>query len=187
MSDIIGQIDRAIAMTAGIVKGIGSHQWDAATPCSGWDVRAVLNHTVGGMRIFAAELTGADAGADHEADWLGDDPQAAFAAAADADRDAWHREGALGRTVRISLGALPGPMAAMIHFTEILVHGVDLAVATGQEDRVDERLCEELLAVMHGMGGIDDYRLPGVFGPEVAAPAEAPAHRRLLAYLGRTP
>jgi uncharacterized protein (TIGR03086 family) len=88
--------------------------------------------------------------------------------------------------VRISLGALPGPMAAVIHFTEILVHGVDLAVANGQEDRVDERLCEDLLAMTHGMGGIDAYRLPGVFGPEAAAPAEAPAHRRLLAYLGRT-
>src|SRR5690348_1284396 len=127
MGDIIEQIDQAIAMTAGIVKGIGEHQWDAATPCAGWDVRTTLNHTVGGMRIFAAELIGADAGADHEADWLEDDPQAAFAAAADADREAWRREGALGRTVQISLGALPGPMAALIHFTELLVHGVDIA------------------------------------------------------------
>ncbi|MEU6430480.1 TIGR03086 family metal-binding protein [Microbispora sp. NPDC046973] len=186
MGDIIERIDQAIAMTAGIVRGIEEHQWGAPTPCGKWDVRAVLNHTVGGMRIFAAELTGTDAGADHEADWLGNDPQAAFAAAADADREAWHREGALGRTVHISLGAVPGPMAAVIHFTEILVHGVDLAVATGQEDRMDERLCEELLAMMHGMGGIDAYRLPGVFGPEIAAPAEAPAHLRLLAYLGRT-
>ncbi|XVQ88406.1 TIGR03086 family metal-binding protein [Microbispora siamensis] len=186
MGDIIEQIDRAIDVTAAIVKGVGEHQWGAPTPCAEWDVRAVLNHTVGGMRIFAAELTGAEAGADHEADWLGDEPQAAFAAAADADREAWHGEGALDRTVRISLGALPGPMAAVIHFTEVLVHGVDLAVATGQEDRGDERLCEELLAMMRGMGGIDAYRLPGVFGPEVAMPAEAPAHRRLLAYLGRT-
>ncbi|WP_327044733.1 TIGR03086 family metal-binding protein [Microbispora sp. NBC_01189] len=184
MSDVIQLIDQAIDATAGIVKGIGDHQWDAPTPCAGWHVRAVLNHTVGGMRIFTAELTGA--GADHEADWLGDDPRAAFAAAGDADREAWHRDGALDHTVHISLGALPGPMAAVIHFTEVLVHGVDLAVATGQEDRVDEPLCEELLATMRGMGGIDAYRLPGVFGPEAEAPAGAPAHRRLLAYLGRT-
>ncbi len=43
--------------------------------------------------------------------------------------------------MRISLGALPGPMAAVIHLTEILVHGVDLAVATGQERPY--RICVE--------------------------------------------
>jgi uncharacterized protein (TIGR03086 family) len=185
MSSVIDQIELAIEATADIVNGITDGQWARPTPCDGWDVSAVLNHTVGGMRIFAAELDGAGAGADHEADWLGANPKGAYADAAAADRAAWRRPDALDKTVRISLGALPAPMAAVIHFTEILVHGVDLAVATGQEDRVDEQLCEELLAMMQGMGGIDAYRLPGVFGPALPAPDNAPTHRRLLAYLGR--
>lgn len=54
-----------------------------------------------------------------------------------------------------------------------------------REDLVDQELCEELLATMDQLGGIDAYRVPGVFGPEVAVPRAAPAHRRLLGYLGR--
>ena len=81
---------------------------------------------------------------------------------------------------------MAGRLAAVVHLTEIVVHGVDLAVATGQEHAVDEGLCSELLETMTAMGGIDAFRVPGVFGPEVAAPAGAPASRRLLAHVGRT-
>ncbi len=39
----------------------------------------------------------------------------------------------------------------------------------------------------HAMGGIDGFRVPGMFGSEVACPGAAPAHVRLLAYVGRQP
>ncbi|MFI9837718.1 TIGR03086 family metal-binding protein [Nonomuraea sp. NPDC051941] len=184
MSSVIDQIDRAIDMTAAIVKGIGPDRLGAGTPCPEWDVRTELNHLVGGMRIFAAELTGTEAGADHESDWLGTDPQGAFAVAADLDRAAWHRPGALETSVRLGFGTVPGPMAALIHLTEVLVHGADLALATRQEHLVDQRSCEELLAVMRGMD-FDAFRRPGMFGPALPAPADASAHQRLLAFLGR--
>ena len=182
----VRRIERALAATGLVVAGVAEDQWANPTPCAEWDARAVLNHTVVGMRIFAAELNGTDPGAEHESDWLGADPRGAYAEASEVDRAAWNRPGALGTTVHISLGALPGPMAALIHFTEVCVHGVDLAVATGQQAVVDEELCGELLAVMHGLGGFDAYRVPGVFGPEVQPAPEAAPHGQLLAYLGRT-
>ncbi|WP_200812147.1 hypothetical protein [Streptomyces sp. 3213.3] len=108
------------------------------------------------------------------------------AEASETDAAAWNRPGALDTTVHISLGALPGPMAALIHFAEMCVHGVDLAVATDQQALLDEELCAELLAVMRGMGGFDVYRMPGAFGPDVQpAPGAAP-HGQLPADLGRT-
>ncbi|MEV0903340.1 TIGR03086 family metal-binding protein [Streptomyces hokutonensis] len=183
---VVRRIERALAATGLVVAGVAEGQWTNPTPCAEWDARTLLNHTVGGMRIFTAELNGTDPGAEHESDWLGVDPRGAYAEASETDRAAWNRPGALDTTVHISLGALPGPMAALIHFTEICVHGVDLAVATDQRTLVDEELCGELLAVMRGMGGFDAYRMPGVFGPEVQpAPAAAP-HGQLLAYLGRS-
>ncbi|WP_406122162.1 TIGR03086 family metal-binding protein [Streptomyces sp. NBC_00989] len=185
-TNAVRRIERAIDSTGLVVAGVAEAQWANITPCAEWDARAVLNHTVGGMRIFAAELNGADPGAEHESDWLGTDPEAAYTEAAEADRTAWNRPGALDTTVHISLGALPGPMAALIHFTEVCVHGVDLAVATGQQASVDEELCAELLSVMRGMGGFDAYRIPGVFGPEVQPRPGAAPHGQLLAYLGRT-
>jgi uncharacterized protein (TIGR03086 family) len=184
MNDVIERIDRALTATAAIVGGIGAAQLAAPSPCPGWDVRDELNHLVGGMRVFAAELTGTAAGADHDADWLGDDPHAAFDRAAGLDRAAWRRPDALQGTVRLGFGEVPAPMAALIHLTEVLVHGVDLAVATGQDALADDSACDHLLTVMQGMD-FGAFRRPGMFGPERPAPAGAPAHRRLLAFLGR--
>ena len=80
---------------------------------------------------------------------------------------------------------LPASFAAVIHLLELVGHGVDLAVATEQTDLLDERLCEDVLELLAGMGGVDAYRVPGVFGPEVMADAGAPAHARLAGLLGR--
>ncbi|GHJ48342.1 TIGR03086 family protein [Catellatospora sp. TT07R-123] len=181
---MISQIDTAITHADRIVAGVTPEDLDAATPCSAWDVRALLNHLVGGMRIFAAELTGTGPVGEHESDWLGADPQAAFETAARLDRQAWQRPDALAATVHISLGALPGHVAASVHLTELVVHAVDLAVATEQETLVSEELCAEQLRLMRS-AGIDAYRVPGVFGAEVAVAPDAPAHLQLLAYLGR--
>ncbi|MEV4397290.1 TIGR03086 family metal-binding protein [Nonomuraea sp. NPDC049607] len=184
MTSVIEQIDRALDMTGVIVAGLTGDRLAAPALCPAWDVRTELNHLVGGMRIFAAELTGTDAGAAHEDDWLGGDPRAAFALAARLDRDAWHRPGALDGTVRLGFGELPARMAALVHLTEVLVHGADLALATGQETLVDDDACGELLTVMLAMD-FGAFRRPGMFGPEVPADPGDPDHRRLLAFTGR--
>jgi uncharacterized protein (TIGR03086 family) len=181
---MIDRIDAALDMTAAVVAGIADAQLATPSLCPEWDVRTELNHLVGGMRIFAAELSGTDAGKTHDDDWLGADPQVAFTTAADLDRAAWHRPNALDATVHLGFGAVPGRMAAQIHLTEVLVHGADLAVVTGQEDRIDQRLCADLLATMRAMD-FGAFRRPGMFGPEHPAPADASAHQRLLAFLGR--
>ncbi|MEU6666024.1 TIGR03086 family metal-binding protein [Streptomyces sp. NPDC046727] len=186
---VIRRIDQALAMTAAVVEAIDGDAWSAATPCPGWDARTTLNHVVGGMRIFAAELTGTDPGGEHHDDWLGTDPVHAYTEAAETDRAAWHHaaltDADLAKvTVRLGFGAVPGPMAALIHLTEVLVHGVDLATAAGRTDLVDQRLCEDLLAHMRHTG-LDAFRRPGMFGPETTAPEGAAAHVRLLAFLGR--
>lgn len=184
MTTTIDRIDAALDMTTGIVAGITPEYLPGPSLCPDWDIRTELNHLVGGMRIFAAELTGTDAGGDHHDDWLADDHHAAFTTAAELDRSAWHRPDALTGTVRLGFGPVPAAMAAVIHLTEIVVHGVDLAVVTDQRERIDERLCEHLEATMREMD-FSAFRRPGMFGPELPAPAGASAHERLLAFLGR--
>lgn len=82
-------------------------------------------------------------------------------------------------------GTVPAPMAAMIHLTELTVHAIDVAVAIDRLDLVDDASAAALLRSMHELGGIDGFRVPGMFGAAVDVPADAPAHRRLLAYVGR--
>lgn len=186
-TDIISQIHRALDATAVIVHGITDDQWHLPTPCEEWDVRASANHLVGGVRAFSELLSGADIQEeDLTCDHLGTDPAAAYDNAAMADHAAWNRPDVLAGTVTLAFATLPAPMAAVIHLTELVVHGIDLAVATHQHDTIDEHLAENLLDRMHAMGGIDAFRGPGFFGPEVPTDAAQPAHARLLAYVGRS-
>ncbi|GLZ80344.1 hypothetical protein Afil01_51510 [Actinorhabdospora filicis] len=181
---IIDRIDRALDMTSAIVAGIDGGQYADASLCAGWTVRDELNHLVGGMRIFTARLTGTDPGGEHHDDWLGDEPANAFHLAAEADRAAWRRPDALEGVIELGFGAVPAPAAAAIHHTEVLVHGIDLALVTGQEKLVDDQECERLLGEMRAMD-FSMFRNPGMFGPETAVADDAPGHRRLLAFLGR--
>ena len=182
--DVVDRIESALATTDRFVTGIRPEQWGLGTPCAGWDVRRLVNHVVGGLRIYTAELTGTQAGQAHEDDWLGDDPAGAYRDAARSVLAAWRSPGAMSLTVSLGIGQMPAPMAAVIELTEIVVHGLDIAVATGQEDAVDEPQAAALLELMQGMG-VDAFRVPGVFGPALSASGAAPAHVRLMAFLGR--
>jgi uncharacterized protein (TIGR03086 family) len=183
-ADVIDRLGAALATTGAIVAGTSATRWNDPTPCPDWDVRTLTNHLVGGLRLFTAQLTGTDAGGDHEDDWLGDHPVAAYADAAAAVLAAWRAPDAMGRTLHISLGPVPAPLGAVIELTEVVVHGLDLAVATGQSDRVDDDQAAALHQLMLGMG-FDAFRVPEVFGPAAEVADTAPAHLRLLAFLGR--
>ena len=67
---------------------------------------------------------------------------------------------------------------------DLVVHGWDLARASGQDDTIDPIEVEQ---AGQGVGHIDDsmLRQPGVLGPALEPPAGADAQTRLLAFLGR--
>jgi uncharacterized protein (TIGR03086 family) len=184
MHNTINDLELAITGMRRLLAAVGPEQWALPTPCTEWNVRTVANHVVGGMRLYAAELTGADPGGEHDDDWLGADPIGAYDDAARTVLAAWRRPGVRDRLVRLSFGAVPAPMAAIIELTELVVHGLDIALATGQEEDVDQAQARRLHAVMAAIG-IDGFRMPGIFGPARSAAPDAPASRRLLAFLGR--
>jgi uncharacterized protein (TIGR03086 family) len=70
-----------------------------------------------------------------------------------------------------------------IAFSDQLLHGWDLARATRQEETMPPGLAEAALAVIHGR--FTEEQRVGVFKPEVAVAADAPAQEKLLAYTGR--
>jgi uncharacterized protein (TIGR03086 family) len=183
-TDVVDRLAAALTTTGALVAGITATQWNDPTCCPGWTVRTLTNHLVGGLRIFAAQLTGIEAGGEHDDDWLGGAAAPAYSDAAAAVLAAWRAPGAMDRTLHISLGPVPAPLGAVIELTEVVVHGLDLAVATGQTGRVDDDQAAGLHRLMRDMG-VDAFRVPGVFGPAIDVPATAAAHQRLLAFLGR--
>ena len=69
--------------------------------------------------------------------------------------------------------------------SDLVVHGWDLARATGQDETIDADEAERVLEGAHGFG--DAFRSPQVAGPEVSVPADADVQTRLIAFYGRTP
>ncbi len=96
--------------------------------------------------------------------------------------------GATERNLVISdQGRMPGDMALSMILGEYLIHGWDLARATGQAWDPDEDTIRTAHAFLAGMV-TPEYRGPGgMFGPEVDVPADAPALEKLVGFAGRDP
>jgi uncharacterized protein (TIGR03086 family) len=189
--EIFEAFDRAIASTAGVVKGVRADQLTAPTPCTEWNVGELLNHIVGTLWLGEGLL--ADRAPRHAmapgelpaADLLGGDPAAAYAEAAAAALAAAGDGDALTRAHVTPLGEMPGPVLAEFTTLDILVHGWDLAKATGQNAELDGGLAGHVLA--YAEQAITDETRGSRIGPAVAVAADATVTDRLVAFLGRHP
>ena len=83
---------------------------------------------------------------------------------------------------------LPGEQAGIVALDELVLHGWDVARASGQPYEPDPALLEivhDFVAQFSGPG-MDEQR-EGLFGPEVEVPADAPLLDRVLGLAGRDP
>ena len=187
MTDISELHAQALDATGRIVRGVAADRWHAATPCAGWDARALVSHLVAG-NLWAAELaaggTIGGVGSRLDGDLLGDDPAAAYGESAAAAAAVFRRPGALDAPCAVSYGPVPGSVYAGHRFLDVLVHGWDLAVATGQDYALDPHLMDACGQIIEPQ--LEAFRSAGALGPEVAVPADASAQTRFLALLGRT-
>ena len=186
MTDIAELHARALEATGRIVRGVAADRWHAATPCSGWDARTLVNHLVSG-NLWAAELAAGgtieSVGSRLDGDVLGPDPAGSYDASAKTAAEAFRRPGVLDAPCAVSYGPVPGSVYAGHRFFDVFIHGWDLAVATGQDTTLDAglmRACREViepqLKAFRGAGALD--------GP-LPVPPGADAQARFLAMLGR--
>jgi uncharacterized protein (TIGR03086 family) len=177
--DTVALFERSASNAATVVGQVRAEQRHAPTPCSEWDVEALLAHMVGGTGYLLNAL-GIDAGpvATDEASY-----RAAVARCVEAARE----PGALERRCMSPAGFewRVGEAAAGTAMDQ-LVHTWDLAVAIGADSRLDPELvgaCVEMfIPVMPDIG-----RQAGIVGPEVRVAADASPQDRLLSAMGRNP
>jgi uncharacterized protein (TIGR03086 family) len=187
MTDIAELHAQALDATGRIVAGVAADRWHAATPCADWDARALVNHLVSGNRWAAELATGGTiegVGSRLDGDLLGSDPATAYAESATAAAAAFRRPGALDAPCAVSYGPVPGSIYAGHRFLDVLVHGWDLAIATGQDYALDPELIQACRQVIEPQ--LEAFRGAGFLAPEVAVPPDASAQTRFLALLGRT-
>jgi uncharacterized protein (TIGR03086 family) len=190
VSDLIERLERTGRQFASLVAGIEDDQWSAPTPCPDWDVAALVRHVVEGNRIFIGVLSGHPVSpqllheehATHGANLLPGDVTASVAELVAAFR----RPEVLERPVAIPVGTVPGAVAVDIRVVENVVHGWDLATATGPAPPYDDADAEAALVFSRrAMGIVPEGRKP--FADPVVVPDDAPPLDRLVALLGRRP
>jgi uncharacterized protein (TIGR03086 family) len=79
----------------------------------------------------------------------------------------------------------PGEVAGIVALTEVLIHGWDVAAATGQEYEIDPGTLDGVLP--HVTAIASEGPVEGLFGPAVAVADDAPALDRVIAMSGRDP
>ncbi len=187
-TDPLSQLSTALDVTGQMIGAIHGEQWAARTPCSDWNVCDLVGHVVAGNVLFASALAGectayggpARARPGRQALALA----AAYRDSAAALLAAFGQPGALERPVRVPFGSVPGVTALHMRITELLVHGWDLARATGQQPAFPADLAEQELAFALGeLAG--EQPGPSPAGAPQRVPAGAPAIEQLAACLGR--
>ena len=175
--------EKAVTNARRLLAAVQAGQWEDPTPCSEWNVRRLVTHMVSGTRNVKSVMDGQG-----PQNWgdnvLGDDPLAAFDDARVAAVAALQVTGAMDRMVTTRQGERPAGDYALGQAQEMLVHGWDLAKATGQDTAMDP----ELLEVEYARALRNRERMRGstAWGEsEVDVPDGADAQTAYLGILGR--
>jgi uncharacterized protein (TIGR03086 family) len=180
MSD---KLATASATVAGLVAAIRDDQLDQATPCTAYQVRDLLNHLIHVVHNFQALARRDDVDWTPRPDQLTGDWRTAFAADTSRLVDAWSDPDTLDGT---SPGmGLPQRTVGQMVLGDLVIHGWDLARATGQDYRVDPTLVPAVREFLDTM--VDTGRTMGAFGDPVDCPPDAGEFDELLARTGRDP
>jgi uncharacterized protein (TIGR03086 family) len=173
-TDQLGLFEQASEWTLGKIAG-ATARLDAETPCDGWVVRDLLSHMLETQQYFVSSALGHEASPPSPVPTtaVGDDPVTDFRRARADTMRTFGEPGVIDKT-GMSLG---------IAFSDQLLHGWDLARATGQDEMMPAGLPEAAYEIIHGQ--FTDEQRKGIFKPEVTVMANASAQERLLAYTGR--
>ena len=182
------RLAEVLDLTGGLIPQVRGDQWTAPTPCSEWQVRALVDHLVVGNVLYAGLLAGQvsmqDVARLREGDHLGDRPVEAYRQSASTVVAASEQPGVLERPVTLPFGRVPGAVALHLRMVEVLVHGWDLAQAVGLPVRFPDDVVEqEIEFSRQALPQLPADRRP--FGPSQPVPDDAPPIDRLAALLGR--
>jgi uncharacterized protein (TIGR03086 family) len=168
-----------------LLAAVAAEQLVLPTPCTAWNVEGLLDHVLSTMTAYAS------LGESGRIDPLATRPRtndgaplAAFRALADRGRAAWAQQGALERECEFPfLGRAPGHRVLGIHAVDVLLHGWDLARATGQDDRIDA-CCAEFALLFSEEVLVGDRRTP-YFRPSTIVSCDSDVETKLIAFSGR--
>ena len=165
-----------------------SGDWAAPTPCTDWNVRALVNHVVGEDRWTKPLVDGrtiADVGDAFDGDLLGEDPKPLAMAAADEAITAVAERLPAGGKVHLSYGEEDIEEYISQLVADHLIHGWDLAAATGQQRVLDPELVAAVAAWFRNRE--ESYRSSGAIAARPESTSLGNPQADLLIAFGRNP
>jgi len=187
--DLVDLHGRTGQRFASLVAGVGAGQWHDKTPCSEWDVRALVHHLlyeqVWVPPLFDGQST-SEVGDRFDGDLMGDD-RSAWPGLLTSSIQTAHavvaQPGSLEETVHLSFGDTSGSEYVTQLTGDFAIHAWDLARATGQDDTMDPDAVALLLP--WAQANAELLAASGMFDPPVDPGDDAPAQARLLGLVGR--
>ncbi|HYZ67726.1 MAG TPA: TIGR03086 family metal-binding protein [Mycobacterium sp.] len=176
--------------TANILSNITDDQLTALTPCENYSVGDVLHH-IGGLALAFAAAAQKDFGPltstapTPDGAQLGDDWRTNYPDRLGELARAWKQPDAWQGMTRIAGMEMPGEVVGLIALTEVVIHGWDVARATGQPYDVDTSTLDAVLPYVTAVAA--EGPTEGLFGPAVPVADDAPVLDRIVALSGRDP
>ena len=187
--NIAGRYRRRAARFEELILGVGSDAWASQSPCQDWTARDVVDHVVGMHAAMLAPL-GRSLGPESSA---AGGPIDAFTSARARLQHALDDPAVAGTACDTPTGTLTfAEHVDAALSVDLVVHGWDLARATGQDDTIQAEDLQLLWPIAQAIP--EQFRVPGafrpglvVFGPQVQVAADAPLQHKILGMYGRDP
>lgn len=186
-------LEPATRLMADLIGGVPDELLDGPTPCPAYTLGDLLDHIGGTARAFtaAARKATGDLGEDRasgDASRLGDDWRTRIPRDLAALAEAWRDPTARTGMTRAGGIDMPGEVAHLVVLDELVVHGWDVARASGQPYDCPPHVLEVVQGFLVGWSRPEQRDMRrGVFGPVVDVPHDAPLLDRVLGLSGRDP
>jgi uncharacterized protein (TIGR03086 family) len=178
----------ALTWVRTLADGVPADRLADPTPCAEWDVRGMLGHLVATVdRVRVIGEGGDPQSTPRVVEGIADDGWTdALIAAEDKMAAVWADDAVLDELVTVPWGRVPGRAAVWGYIREALVHGWDLAVATGQSPEADPVTAEAALAETKRVMPAEPRGGPIPFAAPVAPRPGAGPTEQLANWCGHT-
>jgi uncharacterized protein (TIGR03086 family) len=182
------EMTAAANAASGVVGNVRPDQFGGPTPDTDWDVRTLLNHLILWTSYSAERRAYGESVAPElmERDFAAEpDFAAGYRAQLDLALTAWSDPAVWERELDVMGSPMPSADVAALLLAELVLHGWDLAAATGQPYTVDDAAAVATLAAVEANAEL--FRQYKGFAEPVTMSEGAPALDRALALSGRDP
>ncbi|GLW30876.1 TIGR03086 family metal-binding protein [Actinoplanes regularis] len=183
-------LDPPVRQLRALLLGVDDRDLTAPTPCPGWSVATLLDHLISLAEAFTraarkgADTAGGGAPPQPSAAHLPQHWRSRLPVLLEELATAWQEPAAWRGAARAGGITMPARELGAVAANELVMHGWDLARATGQDFAADPRV---LATLIEFLSAGSPEGTPGFLGPRVPIDPEEEALPRALGLAGRDP